>query len=95
MASTVEELVEAGLTEAEAQRVINRRAKAEKKSAGAKERAERMLPKLQEQLDYETSRSEQWAEKAAATQAKIDKYVAIVSGESDEEPDADDEADAA
>jgi len=91
MASTVEELVAAGLTEAEAQRVVNRRAKAEKKSAGAKERAERMLPKLQEQLDYEVGRAKQWQEKADATQAKIDKYVAIVSGESTEEPDADEE----
>lgn len=90
MGQTVEQLMDAGLTKAEAERVINRKAKASKKSEGAKARAEKALPKAQAEVDHATERVEHWQGKAAAAQAKVDKYVAVISGESNEVP-ADDE----
>ena len=81
MASTKEELMEAGLTEAEAERVINRRTKAAEKNEGAKARAEKALPKAQADLDHAVSRVEHWQGKAAEAQAKVDKYVGVISGD--------------
>lgn len=85
MAKTIEELMDAGLTEAEAKRVINRRTKATEKDEKQKALAEARLPKAQEQLDHAAERVEHWQKQAAAAQAKVDKYVAIISGESDED----------
>lgn len=81
MASTKEELMAAGMTENEALRVIARKAKAAKQSANAKERAEKALPKAQEDLDHAVARAEHWQGKAAEAQAKVDKYVGIISGD--------------
>lgn len=95
MAQTIEELMELGLSKAEAERVINRKAKAAEKDAGAKERAEARLPKAQAELDHAASRVEHWQAKAEAAQKKVDRYVAIVSGESNEDVnDVEDEAEA-
>ena len=88
---TVEDLVKLGLSEAEAQRVINRKAKAEAKSTGAKARAEKALPKAQAELDHAVERVEHWQAAAAKAQAKVDKYVAVVSGESTEVEESTDE----
>lgn len=93
MAKTVEELMDAGLTKAEAERVINRQAKAAEKSESAKARAEKALPKAQADLDHAAARVEHWQGKAAAAQAKVDKYVAVISGESNEVPEDEESAD--
>lgn len=91
MAQSVEELVALGLSEAEAQRVIKRNTKAAEKSESAKARAERVLPKAQEQLDHAKARVDHWSGKAAELQAKVDKYNAVIAGESTEEVDDDEE----
>lgn len=93
MAQTVEELVALGLSEAEAKRVINRKEKAAKKDTGAKERAEKALPKAQAELDHAVSRIEHWQAKAEVAQKKVDRNVAIVEGKPapDADPDTDGE----
>ena len=94
MAQTVEQLMEAGLTKAEAERVVKRRENAAKKSESQVALAEKRLPKAQEQADHAAARQAHWTEVAAKAQAKVDKYVAIISGESTEEAPAE-EADEA
>lgn len=79
MAQSIEELVALGLSKAEAERVINRKVKAEQKSGSAKATAEKRLPKIQEDLDHAAGRVAHWQTKAAELQAKVDKYVAIIS----------------
>ena len=91
MASTVEELMAAGLTKAEAERVINRKAKAAKSSASQITTAEKRLPKLQELLDHAADRAAHWSNRASEIQAKIDKNVGIISGETSEEAETDSE----
>lgn len=95
MAQTVEDLVELGLSEAEAKRVINRKAKAEEKASSSKALAEKRLPKAQAALDYANKRKEHWTGVADAAQAKVDKYNAVISGESTEELPAEDDSDEA
>jgi hypothetical protein len=85
MSQTVEELVALGLSEAEAKRVINRKAKAEEKATSSKALAEKRLPKAQEILDHANERAMLWAGRAAEARAKVEKYKAIISGESTEE----------
>lgn len=92
MAQTVEDLMAAGLTKAEAERVINRKAKAAEKSEGAKARAEKALPKAQAEVDHAVARVEHWQAKAATAQAKVDKYVGVIEGTSTELP-ADEDSD--
>lgn len=94
MSQTVEELVALGLSEAEAKRVINRKEKAEAKSSSAIATAEKRLPKAQEQLDHAANRAEHWNAVAAKAQEKVDKYVAIISGESTDEAPAESDDDA-
>lgn len=89
MAQTVKELMDLGLSKAEAERVINRKAKWSEKRSVAVARAERLLPKAQEELDYAAGRVEMWAKKAEKANARVEKYIAIIDGTSNE--DASDE----
>lgn len=93
MAQSVEELVALGLSKAEAERVVNRRVKAEAKSSTAIATAEKRLPKAQSDLDYATERRDHWQGVVEAAGAKVVKYTAIISGESVPVP-ADDSAEA-
>ena len=83
---SVKELMALGLSEAEAERVINRNAKVAKQTASAKARAEKALPKLNDELEHALGRVAHWQAKADAVQAKIDKYSDVVRGETIEEP---------
>lgn len=85
MAQTVKELMELGLSEAEAERVLKRKAKENGKRAEAVARAERLLPKAQEELDYAAERVKMWAAKAEKANARVEKYIAIIDGTSDED----------
>jgi peptidoglycan hydrolase CwlO-like protein len=80
MAQTIEELMELGLSKAEAERVINRKAKAVAKSESSVATAEKRLPKAQAELDHAADRVEHWQAKAEAAQKKVDKYVGIIEG---------------
>lgn len=93
MAQSVAELMELGLSEIEAKRVIARKAKAEDKNKSSIETAEKRLPKAQADLDHAADRAAHWQTKAAEAQAKVDKYVGIISGNG-EDAGVDDEADA-
>jgi hypothetical protein len=92
MAKTVEELVEFGLSKAEAERVVNRAAKAEAKASSTIATAEKRLPKAKEQAAHAADRAKHWAEVSAKADAKVAKYEAIISGESTEDV-PDEEAD--
>lgn len=81
MAQTVQDLVELGLSEAEAKRVINRKAKAEEKNAQAIALAEKRLPKAQADLDHASARQAHWAGVVEAAGTKVAKYTAIIAGE--------------
>lgn len=89
MSQTVEDLVNLGLTENEAKRIINRKTKAEEKNKSSIETAEKRLPKAQEELDHAADRVEHWQGKAAEAQAKVDKYVGIISGSGESVDDVD------
>ena len=90
MTQSLAELVNLGLTEHEAQRIISRKSKADEKNTKAIETAEKRLPKAQAEVDYAASRVKDWQDKAAAAQAKVDRYVGIISGSGES---VDDEAD--
>ncbi len=89
MSQTVQDLVNLGLTEHEAKRIVNRKNKADEKNAKSIETAEKRLPKAQEEVDYATSRIADWQVKAAVAQAKVDKYVGIISGNGESADDVD------
>lgn len=89
MAQTVADLVNLGLTEHEAQRIVNRKTKADEKNAKSIETAEKRLPKAQEEVDYATGRIEDWTAKRDAAQAKVDKYKGIISGNGESADDVD------
>lgn len=89
MAQTVADLVELGLSEAEAKRVINRKEKAEAKTATSIALAKKRLPKIEEDLAHAKARVEHWTEQAKVLEEKADKYHAVIDGtstESGEEP---------
>lgn len=81
MSKTVEELVALGFTELEAKRAFARKAKAAEKSETTIATAEKRLPKAQADLDHAVDRAQHWQGVAEAAQTKVDKYVAIISGE--------------
>lgn len=78
MAQSIAELMELGLSKAEAERVINRRAKAEAESAKSKAVAEKRLPKIQADLDHAVERAKLWSGRVDELQAKLDKYNGIL-----------------
>ncbi len=92
MAQTIADLVALGLTENEAKRIVNRKAKEAEKSASQIATAEKRLPKIQADLDHAADRAKHWTDRAAELQAKVDKYVAVISGESTEDIGDEDEA---
>lgn len=89
MAKTVEELMELGLSQAEAERVVNRAAKAEAKSSSTIATAEKRLPTAQAKLDHASARRDHWQSVVEAEGAKVAKYTAIIAGEEVPVPAAD------
>lgn len=81
MAQTIEDLIALGLSETEAKRVINRKAKEEEKSAQAIALAEKRLPKAQAELDHASARQAHWAAAVEVAGTKVAKYTAIIAGE--------------
>ncbi len=86
MAQTIEQLMELGLSKAEAERVINRNTKEAEKKAAAVERAEKRLPKAQAELDHASDRAAHWKAVAEKAGEKVAKYTAIIAGEDVELP---------
>lgn len=83
MAQTVEYLVNLGLSEAEAKRVVNRQTKAETKTTSNIALAEKRLPKAQAELDHASARLAHWQGVVEAAGAKVVKYTTIIAGEDD------------
>ena len=81
MAQTVEDLMELGLSKAEAERVVNRKAKEAEKNAAAIATAEKRLPKAQADLDHATARQAHWAKAVEVAGSKVAKYTSIIAGE--------------
>lgn len=81
MAQTVKDLMDLGLSETEAQRVVKRKEKEAAKSATTIALAEKRLPKAQADLDHATARQAHWAAVVEKAGSKVAKYAAIIAGE--------------
>lgn len=81
MANTIEGLMELGLSKSEAERIVNRNAKAAEKQAAAVARAEKRLPKAQADLDHASARVAHWTKVMQEAGEKVARNTAIIAGE--------------
>lgn len=94
MSDSIKSLMDLGLSEIEAQRVLARKAKAEATAAAAVARAEKRLPKILQDLGHASNRADHWATIRDGLQEKADAVRAIIDGTTTEVEAAEEVAEA-
>lgn len=80
MTNSIQDLMNMGLSEAEAKRVINRNAKEMAAKEATLARANKRLPKLEAELAHATNRAEHWAGIKDELEAKVAEVSAVIDG---------------